>query len=172
MPASVVAPTLVNCEISMSPGLCWRLLFQLFHFRDHGNPESIPSTPAVWVLYSGRHRTEGLTPVSLLSTTGEKSLVVRVRHVEAFLNFLGCEGEVTHGVLFGEWALLVLSKSLLTSDVLKKSGSMWDLCCQVHHSFNTLGACLTGRPLCGPQPSKAGCWAWREFPCHAVLSPM
>lgn len=44
----------------------------------------------------------------LLTTTGEKSLVVRVRHVEAFLNLLGSEREVTHGVLFGEWALLVL----------------------------------------------------------------
>lgn len=99
----------------------------------------------------------------LLSTIGERSLVVRVRHVEAFLNFLGCEGEVTHGVLFGKWALLVLSKSLLTSDVLKKSDSMWNLCCQVHRSFNTLGACLVGRPLCSPQPAKADCWAWCEF---------
>lgn len=149
----------------MSPGLCWRLLFRVFHFRDHGNPESIPSTPAVWVLYSG------LTSVPLLSTTGERSLVGRVMHVEAFLNFMGCEGEVTHGVLFGEWALLVLSKSLLTSDVLKKSDSIWNLCCQVYCSFNTLGACLVGMSLCSPQPSKADCWAWREFPWHAVLSP-
>lgn len=86
----------------------------------------------------------------LLSTTGDRSLVVRVRHVEAFLNFPGCEGEVSRGVLFGEWALLVLSKSLLTSDVLKMSDSTWNLCCQVHYSFNTLGACLAWEAFVQP----------------------
>lgn len=50
---------------------------------------------------------------------------------------------------------LSLSKSLLTSDVLKMSDSTWNLCCQVHYSFSTLGGMPRLGGLCAaPSPPR------------------